>query len=62
MLGVGRHAEDKTVKDAWLSAVRENHPDQLQARGMPPEMMHIATARMASINEAWETIREERGL
>lgn len=62
VLGVGRLAEDKAVKDAWLSAVRDNHPDQLQARGMPPEMMHIATARMASINEAWETIRQERGL
>ena len=62
ILGVGRHAEDATVKQAWLNAVRDNHPDQLQARGMPSEMMHIATARMASINEAWETIREERGL
>jgi len=25
-------------------------------------MMHIATARMAAINDAWETIRKERGL
>ena len=61
-LGVGRHAENATVKEAWLKAVRENHPDQLQARGMPPEMMHIATARMAAINEAWETVRQERGI
>lgn len=62
VLGIGRHAEDVTVKQAWLAAVRDNHPDQLQARGMPPEMMHIATARMAAINEAWETVRQERGL
>ncbi len=62
VLGVGRHAEDVTVRQAWLAAVRDNHPDQLQARGMPQEMMHIATARMAAINEAWETIQKERGL
>lgn len=62
VLGIGRHAEDMAVKKAWLAAVRDNHPDQLQARGMPPEMMHIATARTAAINEAWEIIQKERGL
>ena len=62
VLGLSRHAADGAVKKAWLAAVRDNHPDQLQARGMPPEMMHIATARMAAINEAWETIQKERGL
>ena len=62
VLGLDRHANDASVKKAWLTAVRDNHPDQLQARGMPPEMMHIATARMAAINEAWETIQKERGL
>ena len=62
VLGLDRHANDARVKKAWLAAVRDNHPDQLQARGMPPEMMHIATARMAAINEAWETIQKERGL
>ena len=62
VLGVGRHAEDASIRKAWLAAVRDNHPDQLQARGMPPEMMHIATARMAAINEAWEIIQKERGI
>jgi len=62
ILGVSRHADDATVRSVWLQAVRDNHPDQLQARGLPPEMMHIATDRMAAINEAWETIRVERGI
>ena len=62
ILGVTRHADDAGVRAAWLQAVRDNHPDQLQARGLPPEMMHIATDRMAAVNEAWETIRKERGL
>ncbi len=61
-LGVSRHASDEVVKTAWLDVVRANHPDQLQARGLPVEMMHIATARMVAINEAWETVSKERGL
>ena len=62
ILGVTRHTADVGVRAAWLQAVRDNHPDQLQARGLPPEMMHIATDRMAAINDAWETIRKERGI
>ena len=62
ILGVTRHTADAGVRAAWLQAVRNNHPDQLQARGLPPEMMHIATDRMAAINDAWETIRKERGI
>ena len=62
VLGLSRHAADAEVRQAWLAAVRDNHPDQLQARGMPAEMMHIATARTAAINEAWEIIQKERGL
>ena len=62
VLGVAPASGDAVVRAAWLELVRANHPDQLQARGLPPEMMHIATARMAAINDAWETIRKERGL
>ena len=62
VLYVDRHADDATVRAAWLAAVRNNHPDQLQARGMPPEMIHIATARMAAINDAWRIISKERGV
>ena len=62
VLDVAPASSDAVVRAAWLELVRANHPDQLQARGLPPEMMHIATARMAAINDAWETIRKERGL
>ena len=61
VLGVHRQAVMRLrAPPGW--SLRANHPDQLQARGLPPEMMHIATARMAAINDAWETIRKERGL
>jgi DnaJ like chaperone protein len=62
VLGETPSASDSTIRAAYYRAVRENHPDQLQARGMPQEMLHVATARMAAINEAWEMIKEVRKL
>ncbi len=62
VLGETPSASDSTIRAAYYRAVRENHPDQLQARGMPPEMLHVATARMAAINEAWQMIKEARKL
>jgi DnaJ-domain-containing protein 1 len=35
-------------------------PDQLQARGVPVEILHLANDRMAIINSAWEMIRKEQ--
>ena len=62
LLAIEANASDKVVRDAYLNAVRRNHPDQMQSRGVPPEMLHIATARMSAINEAWELIRGTRNL
>ncbi|MDD9797970.1 MAG: TerB family tellurite resistance protein [Alphaproteobacteria bacterium] len=62
VLAVAPEADNKTVKEAWLAAVRDNHPDRLQARGLPKEIIHLANSRMATINNAWQTIRKERGL
>ena len=42
--------------------VRENHPDSLMARGVPPEFVKRATEKVASINAAWDRIKRERGL
>ena len=62
VLGVGRGYDNAQIREAWRVAVRDNHPDRLLARGVPSEMVHIATARMSAINRAWELIRKERGL
>ncbi len=62
VLGVSAEMSNETVRAAWLQAVRDHHPDQLQARGVPQEIIHLSNARMASINAAWEMIRKERGI
>jgi len=62
ILGVSENDSDDVLRRAYHQAVRDNHPDQLQARGMPPEMLHVATSRMATINDAWKLIKEARKL
>ncbi|HET7880283.1 MAG TPA: molecular chaperone DjlA, partial [Acetobacteraceae bacterium] len=42
--------------------MRENHPDSLVARGVPPEFIARANEKVARINAAWDRIKRERGL
>jgi DnaJ like chaperone protein len=48
------------VRAAWRRAVRAAHPDRLRARGLPPEAMKLAEARLAAVNAAWEEIGRRR--
>lgn len=59
ILGVHRDDSIETIKDRWQQIVRETHPDQMIARGVPEEAIKLATSRMASVNEAWEEIRRD---
>ncbi len=62
VLGVAPGDDAATIKAAWRRLMRENHPDAVQAQGMPPEFVEVANRRMAAINAAWDRIRKERGL
>lgn len=55
-------ASDAEVKAHFRRLVQVNHPDRHVAAGLPPEMVKIATERLATINAAWEAIRRERNL
>jgi DnaJ like chaperone protein len=61
-LGVARSAPDDAVRAAWKQLMRDNHPDGLAAKGVPPEFVARATAKVATINAAWDRIKRERGL
>jgi DnaJ like chaperone protein len=56
VLGVPRDADYATIRARWRALVRENHPDRMIARGLPPESVALANARLAAINAAWEEI------
>jgi DnaJ like chaperone protein len=62
VLGLTRDAPDADVRQAWRRLMRENHPDSLAARGVPPEFVKRATEKVAGINAAWDRIKRERGL
>ncbi len=61
-LGVARDAQPEALKAAWLRLMRENHPDSLAAKGVPPEFIARASDKVARINAAWDRIKRERGL
>lgn len=56
VLGVDADAPIEEIRKSWRRLVRDNHPDQLTARGLPEEAIALATTRLVTINEAWEQI------
>ncbi len=62
VLGMSRDATDEALRGAWLRLMRENHPDSLASRGVPPEFIARAGEKVARINAAWDRIKRERRL
>ena len=60
VLGVDPTASMDTIKSAWRKLVRETHPDQLMARGVPEEAIKLAETRLIAVNRAWEEITAAR--
>ncbi|MBW0157442.1 TerB family tellurite resistance protein [Sedimentimonas flavescens] len=46
------------VRARWRELVREAHPDRAIARGLPPEAVRLAEARIIALNYAWEELRQ----
>jgi len=53
VLGLAPNADKDEVKRVYRMLVAEHHPDRLIAKGVPEELIGIATARMAAINQAY---------
>ncbi len=60
VLGVDESISDAGLKKIYHAMAAANHPDRLAARGLPPEMQKLATAKMAMINKAYAEIMEIR--
>ncbi len=60
ILGVGHNASDEEIKAAHRRLVLENHPDKLVAEGLPQEFVDLANEKLATINAAYDRIRERR--
>ena len=59
-LGVGADVDDKTLKRAYRKLMSENHPDKLIAKGVPEDMIKLATERSQEIQAAYEMIKKSR--
>jgi len=53
--------DDNRLKKHYRKLIKENHPDQFIARGLPAEFVAIANERLSQINNAWGMIKLERG-
>lgn len=62
VLGLHPRASLEDIKSRHRKLVRENHPDLFIGRGVPEEMVAMATRKIAAINEAYAAIARERGL
>jgi DnaJ like chaperone protein len=54
-------SKDEIVK-AYRRQLSRNHPDKLKANGLPESMIEHAKQRTQQIIEAYEVIRERRGI
>jgi DnaJ like chaperone protein len=61
LLGVAASADDAEVKRAYRRLLSQHHPDKLVSKGLPEEMMKLATQKTHEIRQAYERIREARG-
>lgn len=60
VLGVERKATDAEVKRAYRRLLSQHHPDKLVSKGLPEEMMKLATEKTHEIRQAYETITRAR--
>lgn len=60
MLEIPSNSSDKEIKRAYRRMMSRHHPDKLVAKGLPEEMMKLATEKTQEIQAAYELIKNSR--
>lgn len=60
LLGVEPGVSDTDLKKAYRRQMNQHHPDKLVAKGLPEEMIDIATGKAQDIKAAFELIKRHR--
>ncbi len=61
ILGVKIDADRATVKRAYRKLMNQHHPDKLISKGLPEEMLRLATDKTQEIQNAYEQINSAQG-
>ena len=62
ILNVNSSTADRDVKKAYRRLMSQHHPDKLVAKGLPEEMMKVASQKTHEIKQAYEKIKAHRGM
>lgn len=60
LLGLSPQATDAEVKRAYRRLISQHHPDKLVSKGLPEEMMKLASQKTHEIRQAYEMITAAR--
>jgi DnaJ like chaperone protein len=60
VLGLAPNAPPDEIRRVYRLLVAEHHPDRLIAKGVPEDLIDVATARMKSINLAYQALTKPR--
>ena len=60
LLGVKASDDEKTVKRAYRRLMSQHHPDKLVAKGLPEQMIKMATEKTQEIKAAYELIKKHK--
>jgi DnaJ like chaperone protein len=62
LLGTTSKATNAEIKKAYRVSMSQHHPDKLVAKGLPEEMIRMATEKTQKIQKAYEIICQSRGI
>jgi len=62
LLGIDESSSNSDVKNAYRRLMSQHHPDKLVSKGLPDEMIAIATEKTQEIRKAYEQIKKHRNI
>jgi DnaJ like chaperone protein len=60
ILQVASTATDAEIKKAYRRMMSKHHPDRMEAKGVPPEMIKLANQKTQQVKQAYDTITKLR--